>query len=110
MKLLLDQHLSRRIVPFLQEVFPGSSQLALLGKERAPDREVWELAKTGDYVLITQDADFADLSAVFGAPPTVVWLRAGNLTRSQCLKLLLDQREAIETAIAEGKSLVEIYG
>ena len=109
MKLLLDQHLSRRIVPFLQEVFPGSSQLALLGKERAPDREVWELARSGNYVLVTQDADFADLSAVFGAPPTVVWLRTGNLGRSQCLKLLLDRRSAIETAVSETKALVEIY-
>jgi predicted nuclease of predicted toxin-antitoxin system len=31
MKLLLDENLSRRIVPFLQTAFPGSSQVALLG-------------------------------------------------------------------------------
>jgi Domain of unknown function (DUF5615) len=30
MKLLLDENLSRRIVPFLQLAFPGSSQVALL--------------------------------------------------------------------------------
>lgn len=33
MKLLLDENLSRRIVPFLQIAFPGSSQVALLGLE-----------------------------------------------------------------------------
>jgi hypothetical protein len=30
-KLLLDENLSRRLVPALQEFFPGSSQVALLG-------------------------------------------------------------------------------
>jgi predicted nuclease of predicted toxin-antitoxin system len=31
MKLLLDENLSRRIVPFLQTDFPGSSQVVLEG-------------------------------------------------------------------------------
>ncbi len=37
MKLLLDENLSRRIVPFLQIAFPGSSQVALLGMETVAD-------------------------------------------------------------------------
>ena len=31
MKLLLDENLSRRLVPFLQQDYPGSSQVLLLG-------------------------------------------------------------------------------
>ena len=31
MKLLLDENLSRRLVPFLQHDFPGSTQVVLLG-------------------------------------------------------------------------------
>ncbi len=38
MKLLLDENLSRRIVPFIQDMFPGSSQVALLGLEQADDK------------------------------------------------------------------------
>lgn len=38
MKLLLDENLSRRIVPFLQAAFPGSSQVALLGLETATEK------------------------------------------------------------------------
>ncbi|MBP6808741.1 MAG: DUF5615 family PIN-like protein [Chromatiaceae bacterium] len=37
MKLLLDENLSRRLVPFLQAAFPGSSQVVLEGLERAND-------------------------------------------------------------------------
>lgn len=36
MKLLLDENLSRRLIPFLQHDYPGSSQVVLLGLEAAP--------------------------------------------------------------------------
>ena len=35
MKLLLDENLSRRIVPLLQALYPASSQVVLEGLERA---------------------------------------------------------------------------
>jgi predicted nuclease of predicted toxin-antitoxin system len=44
MKLLLDENLSRRLVPFLQHDFPGSTQVVLLAMESASDKEVWQLA------------------------------------------------------------------
>ena len=34
MKLLPDENLSRRLVPFLQHDYPGSSQVVLLGMLR----------------------------------------------------------------------------
>ena len=40
MKLLLDENLSRRIVPFLQADFPDSSQVTLLNLEGANDSEI----------------------------------------------------------------------
>ena len=40
MKLLLDENISRRIVAALQDRFPGSSQVALLGLERASDAQL----------------------------------------------------------------------
>jgi hypothetical protein len=36
-KLLLDENLSYRIIPSLQEAFPGSTQVVLAGLERADD-------------------------------------------------------------------------
>ena len=39
MKLLLDENLSRRIVPALQDVYPDSSQIALLGLNEASDKD-----------------------------------------------------------------------
>ncbi len=44
MKLLLDENLSRRLVPFLQHDYPDTSQVVLLGMESAMDKEVWQRA------------------------------------------------------------------
>ena len=92
MKLLLDENLSRRLVPFLQHDYPGTSQVVLLGLESASDREVWQKAKDDGYVIVTRDADFQELSLVWGQPPKVVRLRTPNQTRAATLKLLLDHR------------------
>jgi predicted nuclease of predicted toxin-antitoxin system len=64
MKLLLDENLSRRLVPFLQHDYPDSSQVVLLGMESATDKEVWQKAKDDGYVIVTRDADFQELSLV----------------------------------------------
>ncbi len=99
MKLLLDENLSRRLVPFLQHDFPGTTQVVLLGMESASDKEVWQRAKDEGYVVVTRDADFQELSLVWGAPPQVIRLRTPNQTRAAVLKLLLDNKAAIASAL-----------
>ena len=109
MKLLLDENLSRRLVPFLQHAYPGTSQVVLLGLESASDREVWQKAKDDGYVIVTRDADFQELSLVWGQPPKVVRLRTLNQTRAATLKVLLDNREWMaETILTHGLASVEI--
>ncbi len=44
MKLLLDENLSKRLVPFLQHDFVGSTQVVLLGMQSASDKDVWQKA------------------------------------------------------------------
>ena len=64
MKLLLDENLSRRLVPFLQHDYPDSSQVVLLGMESAADKDVWQRARDESYVIVTRDADFQELSSI----------------------------------------------
>jgi predicted nuclease of predicted toxin-antitoxin system len=110
MKLLLDENLSRRIVPLLQTAYPGTSQIALLKLETASDREIWEFAKSNDFVIVTRDSDFHELSTLYGAPPSVVWLKTGNQSRISVLGYLLDHAEEINSALQQNnKSCIEIY-
>jgi predicted nuclease of predicted toxin-antitoxin system len=101
MKLLLDENLSRRIVPFLQADFPGTSQVALEGLERASDLDVWQYAKDHDFVIVSKDSDFYELSLLHGSPPKVVWLQVGNVSKSAVMQLLLDNRETIARLLAD---------
>jgi len=99
MKLLLDENLSRRLVPFLQHDYPGSSQVVLLGMESASDKEIWLRAKGDGYVIVTRDADFQDLSLVWGQPPQVIRLRTLNQHRAATLKVLIDNKDVIHEAL-----------
>jgi len=50
--------LSRKLVSRLSGLFPGSTHVALEGLGGASDRQVWEFAKTQDFIIVTADADF----------------------------------------------------
>ena len=111
MKLLLDENLSRRIVPQLQVEYPGSSQIVLLQLEAATDREIWDYAKAMDFVIVTRDSDFHELGTLYGAPPNVIWLKTGNQSSAATLRNLLDRKEAIFDALLQNeKGCVEVYG
>jgi predicted nuclease of predicted toxin-antitoxin system len=40
-----------------------------------PDREIWDFARKGGFIIVTADADFYELAAAWGPPPKVIWLR-----------------------------------
>jgi predicted nuclease of predicted toxin-antitoxin system len=109
MKLLLDENLSRRLVPFLEHDYPGSNHVVLLGMESASDTEVWQRAKDDGFVILTRDADFQELSLVWGQPPKVIRLKTMNQTRAATLRVLIESREAITDALlTQGLASVEI--
>jgi predicted nuclease of predicted toxin-antitoxin system len=78
LKLLLDQNLSRKLVPELAKRYPGSSHVIYLGLDTADDSEIRRYAKVHEFTLVTKNTDMVDLCVVKGAPPKVLWLRVGN--------------------------------
>ena len=95
MKLLFDQNLSFRLCRLLNDLFPDSNQVRLLGLANASDRALWEHAKSNGFVLVSLDADFAEMAALLGAPPKVIWLRCGNQSTAAIESLLRQHSDAI---------------
>lgn len=95
-KLLLDQNLSRRMLPALEPLFPGSSQVALLGLGEAGDSDIWGFAAREGFAIVTKDADFVELSLLRGFPPKVVLINMGNVSNQAILSRLCAKAEAIE--------------
>jgi predicted nuclease of predicted toxin-antitoxin system len=101
MKLLLDENLSRRIVPFLQIDFPGTSQVALEGMEQAGDAAIWDYAKSNGFVIVSKDSDFQEMSVLRGAPPKVIWLRLGNASKASVISLLVSNKHLVVRALGD---------
>ncbi|MGZ8225145.1 MAG: DUF5615 family PIN-like protein [Methylococcaceae bacterium] len=109
MKLLLDENLSRRIVPFIQSSYPGSTQVALIGLEQVDDRVIRQNAIDFGYIITTRDAEFYDMSLIHGHPPKIIWLKMGNQSKAATIKTLLDNQQIIEQGlIIDNKACIEI--
>ena len=83
MRMLFDQNLSHRLVVALEDLFPGSQHVRALGMAEAEDLSIWDHAKFNDFIIVTQDSDYADWNKLRGAPPKIVWLRCGNVSTAQ---------------------------
>tara|TARA_B100000508_G_scaffold138536_1_gene134826 strand:+ start:461 stop:805 length:345 start_codon:yes stop_codon:yes gene_type:complete len=101
MRLLFDQNISFRIISKLQDVFPEAKQVRELGLENSTDREIWEYAKSKDYSIVTFDADFYDMSNLYGHPPRIIWLRTGNRKTDDLAKLLTDRSVIIQEFLTD---------
>lgn len=110
MKLLLDQNLSHRLVPSLQEAFPASSQVRLLDMDGAMDKAIWDYAQVHDFSIVTLDADFHEYSLLWSGPPLIVWLKCGNQPKKIVLEKLLVNKDVIRHA-AQDENIwcIEIY-
>ncbi|MCX7086973.1 MAG: DUF5615 family PIN-like protein [Methylococcales bacterium] len=109
MKLLLDENLSRRIVPFILGCYPESTQIALIGLENTDDKVIRAYAIDNGYVIVTQDADFYDMNMIYGQPPKLIWLKTGNQSKAATIKTLLDNHQIIEQSlVAEDLDCIEI--
>ena len=110
MKLLLDENLSRRLVTALQEHFPGSSQLALLGLERASDPQLCDYAARYGFVICSKDDDFRRLVAARGYRPRLIHVALGNASNDAVLAALLAAADPLQAAFddpATGMVVIE---
>ncbi len=94
----------------MEEYFPGTSQVALLELDEAFDIDIWRYAANNDFVIVTKDSDFEELSVLHGAPPKVIWIKSGNTNNKNLLKVLIDNQCTILSTLAGSDiNCLEIY-
>lgn len=100
MKLLFDQNISFRVTHKLRSKFPECGQVRALNLENKSDREIWDFAHREGYTIVTFDTDFYDLVTLFGHPPKIIWLRIGNTTTDNLIKVLINHAETINDFVS----------
>lgn len=96
MKLLFDENLSPVLPGLFAEQFPGSQHVRDCGLMGCPDDQIWKFAKDNGFVVVSKDSDFVQRSLLHGAPPKLVWLRLGNCSRHDLLRLVTRHARAIQ--------------
>jgi predicted nuclease of predicted toxin-antitoxin system len=97
MKLLFDQNLSPRLPQVLADIYPESIHVRETNMRDATDTQLWEYAKTNDFVIVSKDSDFQARSLLYGSPPKFIWLRVGNCPVKLIEGLLREHSIAIHT-------------
>jgi predicted nuclease of predicted toxin-antitoxin system len=96
MKLLLfDENLSPRLADRLVDIYPGSTHVSHVGLDQALDKAVWDYARQNDFMIVTKDADFSEMSLVSGFPPKIIWIRRGNCSTRDIETILREGYDAI---------------
>lgn len=110
MKLLFDQNLSFKLCQTVADLFPDSTHVRLLGLSEVGDQAIWDRAKANGFAIVSQDADFAEMAALAGFPPKVIWLRGGNQSTEAISALLRRHAEMIAAFGNDGDTAcLEIY-
>jgi predicted nuclease of predicted toxin-antitoxin system len=105
-KLLFDHNISPDLVRRLSDLFPKSEHVYYLNIHEEDDSVLWTYARDHEFIVVSKDADFSELSMVRGFPPKLLWLRLGNCRTSDIeelirtnhqfiLKLIEDERRGI---------------
>jgi predicted nuclease of predicted toxin-antitoxin system len=88
LKLLFDQNLSHKLPKKLADLYPDSTHVISAALERASDLQVRVFAAQNRFVIATRDKDFADLDALLGPPPKVIWIHRENAPTAEYERLL----------------------
>ena len=107
MKALLDMPVSPALIQVLEEYGHSGIHAYQLGKARALDRELLEIAGNENRVVITADLDFPRLLALSSARgPGLILFRGGNYSDVEMCELLKRVLETVEPETLERSACV----
>jgi predicted nuclease of predicted toxin-antitoxin system len=99
-RFLIDAQLPPALARLLNDRGYVGEHVNDIGLGGSPDRDLSRYALEHGAVIVTKDEDFANMAALGGHAPPVVWVRVGNTRRAALLAWF-------EPLIAEVISLVE---
>lgn len=110
MRLLLDENISWRCVKTISTLFEEVKHVKEISKTRMTDTDIWNYAEKHNFTILTNDADFSNLSILKGFPPKIIWLRFGNLPKDLFTNKILSKIDLInEFEKSDVSGVLELY-
>ena len=110
MRLLFDQNLPYRFTGTLVDLFPGSEHVKDAGLDNSSDREIWNHARDVGLTIMSKDADFHQMSFLYGAPPKFIWLRCGNCSVRELEAIIRSNYSSIATFEVDLEAALLVIG
>lgn len=108
-RLLLDQNLSFKISRGIKDLFPDTKHVSDFNLNGSYDLDIWNFAKKNSYCILTFDSDFIDISVLNGFTPKIIWLRIGNSTTENIIRILRSNEAIIKDfLVSEENAYLEI--
>ncbi len=104
-RFLIDEQLPPALAVQLRNEGHDAVHVLEIGLEGTPDNKVRSEAVRRQAVLVTKDADFANLMP---ASPAVLWIRIGNVTNRVLWSALKPRLPEIIASFLAGDTLVEV--
>ncbi len=106
MKIVIDMNLSPRWAGFLNEAGFDAAHWSSIGAANALDTVIMIYAKESKSVILTHDLDFgAILAATNGDAPSVVQIRAGDLSPETIGISIINALNQSQAALTDGALL-----
>ena len=109
MKFILDNQLPRSLVHVFQVHGVQCEHVRSLNLAQATDREIWLFAAEDEWIVVSQDQDFADLAARSSVGPQLVWVRTGNQLVREVHEHFAKALPEIIERLAAGTRVVELW-
>ena len=106
MKLLVDQNLSRKWVPWLTANGVIAVHWSTVGESDAPDTQIMFYAKENGYIVLTRDLDFGQMLVDQQLRlPSIIQLRGAHVVPENMGETLLGSLRQSEPGLTSGAIL-----
>ncbi|HKK19048.1 MAG TPA: DUF5615 family PIN-like protein, partial [Opitutales bacterium] len=73
----------------------------------ASDTLLWEVAREKSWIIVTRDTDFFNRMVLSGPPPKVIWIRLGNLRKSDLEQISI--KWDLTAELIATNDLIQVY-
>lgn len=107
MHFLIDAQLPPALARWLSDQGYSADHVVDLGLGGASDEVIWDHALTNAQVIVSKDDDFAIRRSLVAIGPPIVWVRFGNVSRTQTIARFERVLPVVIEALNQGEALVE---